>query len=205
MFEKEAEEYLATESKYLIEDNEGNIINIAKKVKQSFIDGAEFGYNKGYHDAEEHYMNMELFDKKFVHFMWDDKLEEKEGFFADDICELTNCVLGGNLHFAKVRKSLSPAFPFKDTNNNDWLFFYYDPNYGIKKAYMEGTQVQYRFKDAERWHDTSESDIADIKRTGLRWFDDNCEYRIKPKESNLMTYRQPAEWLAKGNSHGVLI
>ena len=46
MFEKEAEEYLDTESKYLIEDNEGNIINIAKKVKQSFQDGAEFGYNK---------------------------------------------------------------------------------------------------------------------------------------------------------------
>ena len=46
MFEKEAEEYLDTESKYLIEDNEGNIINIAKKVKQSFIDGTEFGYNK---------------------------------------------------------------------------------------------------------------------------------------------------------------
>ena len=46
MFEKEAEEYLDTESKYLIEDNEGNIINIAKKVRQSFQDGAEFGYNK---------------------------------------------------------------------------------------------------------------------------------------------------------------
>ena len=46
MFEKEAEEYLDTESKYLIEDNEGNIINIAKKVKQSFKDGAELGYNK---------------------------------------------------------------------------------------------------------------------------------------------------------------
>ena len=46
MFEKEAEEYVDTESKYLIEDNEGNIINIAKKVKQAFKDGAEFGYNK---------------------------------------------------------------------------------------------------------------------------------------------------------------
>ena len=53
MFEKEAEEYLDTESKYLIEDNEGNIINIAKKVKQSFKDGAEFGYNKG---NEWHYV-----------------------------------------------------------------------------------------------------------------------------------------------------
>ena len=53
MFEKEAEEYLDTESKYLIEDNEGNIINIAKKVKQSFKDGAEFGYNKA---NEWHYV-----------------------------------------------------------------------------------------------------------------------------------------------------
>ncbi len=53
MFEKEAEEYLDTESKYLIEDNEGNIINIAKKVKQSFKDGAEFGYNKA---KEWHYV-----------------------------------------------------------------------------------------------------------------------------------------------------
>ena len=53
MFEKEAEEYLDTESKYLIEDNEGNIINIAKKVKQSFQDGAEFGYNKA---NEWHYV-----------------------------------------------------------------------------------------------------------------------------------------------------
>lgn len=53
MFEKEAEEYLDTESKYLIEDNEGNIINIAKKVKQSFKDGAEFGYNKAFVEADK--------------------------------------------------------------------------------------------------------------------------------------------------------
>lgn len=46
MFEKEAEEYLDIESKYLIEDDEGNVINIAKKVKQAFKDGAEFGYYK---------------------------------------------------------------------------------------------------------------------------------------------------------------
>ena len=56
MFEKEAEEYLDTESQYLIEDNEGNIINIAKKVKQSYKDGAEFGYNKANerHSPDEH-------------------------------------------------------------------------------------------------------------------------------------------------------
>ena len=26
--------------------------------QQTFIDGAESGYNKGYHDAEEHYLNV---------------------------------------------------------------------------------------------------------------------------------------------------
>ena len=134
---------------------------------------------------------MELIDKKFVHFMWDDKLEEKEGFFADDICELTNCVLGGNFHFAKVRKSLSPAFPFKDTNNNDWLFFYYDPNYEVKKAYAEGKQIQYKFPNVAEWDNVNDADMTDIKITGLSWFDDNCEYRIKPEEpkTKRMTYR----------------
>jgi len=40
MFEKEAEEYLKDEPKYLIEDNEGNLINIANKVRQAYIAGA---------------------------------------------------------------------------------------------------------------------------------------------------------------------
>lgn len=28
---------------------------------------------------------MELFNEKFVHFLWSDELEGKEGFFADKI------------------------------------------------------------------------------------------------------------------------
>ena len=85
---------------------------------------------------------MNLFNKKFVHFMWDDAFEGKKGFVADDICELTNCVNGRNLHYTEVKKSLSPAFPFRDTNNNDWIFFYYDPLYELKTAYEEGKHVQ---------------------------------------------------------------
>lgn len=143
---------------------------------------------------------MELFDKKFVHFTWEDELKGKVCFVADDIDVLQEEVMKGIgtdiVHTHNT--STQTSFPF-ETIDDYYRFAYYDPNYGIKKAYMEGTQVQYRFKDAERWHDTSESDIADIKRTGLSWFDDNCEYRIKPKESNRMTYRQLAEWLAKGN------
>jgi hypothetical protein len=48
MFEKEAEEY----SK---ETFCGEVFHTARNA---FKDGAEFGYNKGYHDAEEHYMNV---------------------------------------------------------------------------------------------------------------------------------------------------
>lgn len=37
--EEMAEEYLKDESKWLIEDNEGNLINITKKVKEAFLAG----------------------------------------------------------------------------------------------------------------------------------------------------------------------
>ena len=113
-----------------------------------------------------------LFDKKFVHFMWDDKLEDKEGFVADDICELTNCVLGGDMHHTKVWKSLNPAFPFKDINNNEWLFFYYDPNYECKRAYAEGKQIQFK-----SLIDGTGCNCGNIE---CLW-DDGYEYRIKPE------------------------
>ena len=115
----------------------------------------------------------DLFDKRFVHFMWEDEFEGKEGFFADDICELTNCVLGGDMHHAKVSNSLNTAYPFKDTNNSCWVFFYYDPNYECKKAYAEGKELQYKTVCGE-WEDVP-----------YEWkFDDELEYRIKPKSKS---------------------
>lgn len=41
--EEMAEEYLKDESKYLIEDNEGNLINITKKVEEAFLAGLKAG------------------------------------------------------------------------------------------------------------------------------------------------------------------
>lgn len=72
MFEKEAEEYkdntrIKDENTYIgfpneriseLQDFEGNYIDISERIIKAFKDGAEFGYNKGYHDAEEHYMNV---------------------------------------------------------------------------------------------------------------------------------------------------
>lgn len=141
---------------------------------------------------------MELFDKKFVHFMWEDALEGKACFVSDDIDDLQEEVMKGtstDIVYAHDTRGQT-SFPF-ETINDYYRFAYYDPNYAAKKAYIEGKHIQYRFS-GESWHDISESDIADIKYIGLSWFDDDCEYRIKPG-SNRMTYRQLAEWLAKGN------
>lgn len=132
---------------------------------------------------------MNLYDKRFVYFEWDDKLDGKEGFVADDICELTNCVLGGDFHYTKVRKGPSTAYPFKDTtNNNDWVFFYYDPKYEVKRAYTEGEKIQYKFPEWKQWRNISDADREDIEKKGLSWFDDDVEYRINPEEPEVRPF-----------------
>lgn len=150
---------------------------------------------------------MELFDKKFVHFMWDNELEGKEGFFADNISRLTvdvNTACKKKFHKCKMTPTDvhdgSFPFGFSDDGFFYYKFFYYDPNYEVKKAYTEGKQIQYKFKDDKIWYDISSSDEESIKVGGMRWFDDNCEYRVKPElATKRMTYLQLAEWLAKGN------
>lgn len=54
MFEKEAEEYRESVS---------GVLGIASwydwnEMEHAYMAGAEFGYNKGYHNAEEHYMSV---------------------------------------------------------------------------------------------------------------------------------------------------
>lgn len=134
---------------------------------------------------------MELFNKKFVYFVWDNTLIGKKGFFADDIddlCERVNSNVTG--YYDEVSESYQNAFPFeRGTIAAPYRFFYHDPNYECKIAYTKGKRVQFRTKGSKDvW---LESDFAP------RW-NDELDYRIKP-ESGLMTYRQLAEWLAKGN------
>lgn len=142
---------------------------------------------------------MELFDKRFVHFMWDNELEGKEGFFADDIATLEGFV-NTKAHVFIVSKSKLKDKPFS-IKGGGFRFFYYDPSYDCKKAYAEGKQIQYQFPDGDMWYDINEADREAIEKKGLSWFDDDVEYRIKPEEQKprRMTYRELAEWLAKGN------
>lgn len=55
MFEKEAKEYFENECLHSYADTEEEL---KEDVVAAFKEGAEFGYNKGYHEAEEHYMNV---------------------------------------------------------------------------------------------------------------------------------------------------
>lgn len=136
-------------------------------------------------------MSKKLFDKKFVHFLWDDSLEGKEGFFADNIGDLITSVNNnGDKNIAS--KSKYQDTPFYEAGS-DWRFFYYDPNYECKRAYNEGKQIQIS-GDGEIWVDWEDKREPDWDTIFL--------FRIKPEEEpkpKRMTYRMLAEWLAKGN------
>ena len=60
MFEKEAYEYREKGKRdgYYLVTQEMEQEALDYIIDETFKDGVEFGYNKGYHDAEEHYMNV---------------------------------------------------------------------------------------------------------------------------------------------------
>ena len=136
---------------------------------------------------------MNLYDKKFVHFEWEDKLEGKEGFFADSAEDLKYRVNNCCGYKNNVLESGDERYPFSDGNESNWRFFYYDPNYKCKRAYAKGKAIQIKFEDI--WLNISTPN-----------WEESSEYRIKPEEpkSRRMTYRELAEWLAKGNGQYML-
>lgn len=130
---------------------------------------------------------MELFDKKYVHFMWSDELNGKNCFCSDRINSLISYVNENEqCKCSVVEESESPEYPFHSSGST-FKFAYYDPNYDCKIAYARGEKIQ--VYDCTKWLDCS----------GEPNFFDDCMYRIKPKESNdrRMTYRELAEWLAR--------
>ena len=149
---------------------------------------------------------MELYDPEFVHFMWDDSLKGKEGFFAQDIDFLIDSV---NINNTKNKnrvyqvKDGDSSFPFSFgksiTTSNHFRFFYYDPNYECKVALAKGCQIQ--FLSRQQGSDGSRSEIwyDCVPAAGEPKWIPGTKYRIKPAESTMMTYRELAEWLAKGN------
>lgn len=126
---------------------------------------------------------MELFDKKFVHFMWSNELAGKKCFVSYFINDLESMVNSKDKSYLDtVVFSEDKANPFRATTGK-YSFAYYDPNYECKLAYRKGKQIQYRVGDT--WLDC----VPD-------WNED-YEYRVKP-EKRRMSNRELAKWLSEG-------
>jgi hypothetical protein len=92
---------------------------------------------------------MELYDKQFVFFEWDDKLEGKKGFFSDNINDLKQHVKDNDTSwFGEICHNVNTNtdYPFgfiDDSGSSHCLrFCYYDPHYEVKKAFMEGKKIE---------------------------------------------------------------
>lgn len=135
---------------------------------------------------------MPKFDKKYAHFMWDDELEGKRVFFADDSVELMERVENNDIKYYKKVTRGGRSLPFKMSKSREaWKFCYYDPNYSLKIAHEQGRTIQGFFFSLNDWRDLSNPQWVDYAR-----------YRIKPdepEESKPVTNRELAKWLAQGN------
>ena len=129
-----------------------------------------------------------MFDRRFVHFMWDDSLKGKEGFFADSIDDLIKYVEKNNRIKGEVIGS-DGYHHFVSDSDQIWTFFYCDPLYEYRWAHEHGKKVQVKLPFSG-WTDVTQNHTWDY---GL-------EYRIvEEQKSQRLTYKQLAMWLAKGN------
>lgn len=130
---------------------------------------------------------MELFDKKFVHFMWDDELKGKKCFIADGIDDLRGIVENGaEFDLRIVLSSGNESAPFQSANGvYAWRFAYYDPNYEVKKAYNKGKRIQVTPKGTDKWLDLHCEPTWDV----------NLKYRVMPEEKQYRPYESSAEMI----------
>lgn len=133
---------------------------------------------------------MELFDEKYVYFMWDDKLKEKKGFVANHINTLVSFV-NSNTDMCTILQTVDKSYPFlsdrEPTGYGFSQFAYYDPNYELKVAYNNGKTIESYDEEFEIWVEEKEP----------KWWD-NVKYRVKQNDK-FCTNRQLAKWLAQGN------
>lgn len=127
-----------------------------------------------------------LFDPKFVHFMWSDELEGKEGFFSEDITCL-KIVVTQNSARDVLEKSTNDEHPFLASTGCCFRFFYYDPNYNVKRAYLDGKIIEYYYEHEKKWYPIEPRQLTEL--------DDGCEYRIKPEEEKCCVFKGLADSL----------
>ena len=135
---------------------------------------------------------MPIFEKRYVNFMWDDSLENVEGFFGDTIDKLrANVEFNVRTWYGKIKSADNKSpYIFCYDDKTSFKFFYYDPNYEIKVAQEEGKTIQVLY--SSDWYDIA---------PGYELID-NETYRVEPsklEKEKPITYRELAMWLSKGN------
>lgn len=129
---------------------------------------------------------MELFDKKFVRFMWDNELEGKVCFVAANIADLIFAVRNdgkGAIKTNALRYSGNDVRPFHAYvlgENCSYPFAYYDPNYEAERSFNEGKEIQFKDDVTGEW----------CLAHNPRW-DLNIEYRVKPEEKWIAYLARP--------------
>ena len=119
---------------------------------------------------------MEIFDKSFVHFMWDDELEGKKVFVADSINTLIECVeKGTTTHTVQYSRNMRMPFERDDFVCFRFRFAYYDPNYEVKKAFNKGKVIQFLNSDSQ-W------EIILSNMEFMSHIEKGRQLRVKPEE-----------------------
>ena len=134
------------------------------------------------------------FNAKYVHFMWDSKLDGVKAFCANDIDQLKHYVefndtgWMGYIHF-----SFEKSNPFAvEDDDRHFKFVYYDPYYRFKKAIENGETIEAFSEFGNIWFELDNNPNWDL---------DPSRYRIKSKDKpaeNNVTNRELARWLVQG-------
>lgn len=137
---------------------------------------------------------MPKFERKYVHFMWNDVLKGKKCFVADSIGLLYSFVERNlkSYRYEIIGEGDGKA-PFKinGPGNASMVFCYHDPWYDLKVAYEEGKTIQAHVS-GNMW----------VNLEDPSWEGSPECYRINPDEpkgSKPVTNRELARWLAQGN------
>lgn len=109
---------------------------------------------------------MNLYDKRFIHKVWDESLRYRCVLPSNDLKEIRNCIKGNYGGYTSVYPSDDKDFPFKNEYLGNFKYVYYDPYRNEKLEYYKGTPLEVKIKG--KW--------VDVKNDKFKW---NCEYRIK--------------------------
>lgn len=129
---------------------------------------------------------MPKFDKRFIHCVWDDALNGKSVFAADDVIELKAKVEESFPIRTYVSQSDEPKLPFSCHGGN-YTFVYYDPYYDLKLALEQGQTLQIQ-TDKNTWEDIEGECDFTIESQYLR---------VKPLPARI-TCRELSMWLSSG-------